>query len=516
MEKTVQQAEVNDGYDVLEQALIVSFQEESPLFTTNVKEGALWDVYLGMLPESRRQYYNCHCCRNFIERYGGLVRINQVYGYTESVWHGIAAKAPFFLPSVIRMVTIAESATVNGVFISSDKFFGTIENHDKKRNCTWSHLHAENPNVFVERVKSASQEMAEKLEDFKMLNHALRDYKKDVTEQALRVLRHPDAVERSEKALGIAEWFHALQGTTMNKRWWAVATAPPGFCHIRSTMISTLLDDIIAGYEFNDIRARWNMKMHPLQYQRPQAPPAEGTIRQAEQIVEKLGLAKSFERRYATLDDVLHFIWRPTEEQPVEKPTGGIFDHLSSVKRGVKPVELPATKMSFVKFLPILQRTKKLEILAPTHGGFYGLMTAVHADAPPIIQWDGLDVARNPVSWYFYHGGSPATQWSIVQGWNDVTAVFDAPNRWQKPLDSLGWHVFFAIKGAKEVGNSNSLALFPEILKSELHGVRSVIEAYSKSKNVKGAGDANGLALDDRHGVTLRADGETYIVEGYE
>ena len=38
---------------------------------------------------------------------------------------------------------------------------------------------------------------------------------------------------------------------------------------------------IAGGYETQDIKARFDAKMHPLQYLRPQAAPSEGNIAQA-------------------------------------------------------------------------------------------------------------------------------------------------------------------------------------------------------------------------------------------
>lgn len=53
-------------------------------------------------------------------------------------------------------------------------------------------------------------------------------------------------------------------------------------------MIGTLLDDIASGMSFDSVSRRFAEKMHPLQYQRPQAAPSAGNIAQAEKIVEKL------------------------------------------------------------------------------------------------------------------------------------------------------------------------------------------------------------------------------------
>ena len=38
-------------------------------------------------------------------------------------------------------------------------------------------------------------------------------------------------------------------------------------------------------------------------------------------------------------------------------------------------------------------------------------------------------------------------------------------------------------------------ALFPEIIRSELHGVRSVIEAYSKRNGISGYSDASACGI---------------------
>ena len=74
----------NDGYEHLESDIRRSFNESikanEPLFTTNVEN--LFDIYLNNLPEEGRQHYNCHACRDFINRYGGLVTIDSETGKT--------------------------------------------------------------------------------------------------------------------------------------------------------------------------------------------------------------------------------------------------------------------------------------------------------------------------------------------------------------------------------------------------------------------------------------------------
>jgi hypothetical protein len=88
-----------------------------------------------------------------------------------------------------------------------------------------------------------------------------------------------------------------------------------------------------------------------------------------------------------------------------------------------------------------------------------------------------------------------------------VSCVFPTPAKWQEP-EKFKHHkdaVHFAIAGCAE-SRPASLALFPEILKAEFHGIRSVIEAHSNRGTSKGAeiGTANGLTFDGITPITVR------------
>lgn len=498
--------EADEQYADLE-ASISGALSAGPLFQTDADPDALWAAYLNGIREDRRQHYNCHCCRHFIQRFGGLAAINGELGEHYPALWTVGATA-FFADSLNALRRLVEKAKVTGVFYSADAVLGTPRTKD------WTHLAARNPKPHTDRLRTAGQLAAEKLEDYKMLCHGLADYSRDAVEQAVRVLK-ADAVYRSEKALGIAEWFlklhEAIRDNPKAKRnltWLAVATAPPGFCHVRSTMISTLLDDINSGLAFDDIARRWKDKMHPLQYQRPTAAPKEGAIKQAEELVAKLGLERSLLRRYATLDDVLVKLWTP-RELPDAPKTGGVFNHLRGTRKP-EAIELPAAKITWEKFKrTVLGDVLQMEIMVPSRGGFCGLMTAADPEAPAIIQWDGLaGHPRNPVSWYYWNGGSSASQWGLSPGWNKVTCVFPNPSKWQEPekFKHQKDTIHFAIAGCVE-SRTESLALFPEILKAELHGIRSVIEAHSnRGGSGQGAesGSANGLTFDGNTPVTLR------------
>jgi hypothetical protein len=188
----------------------------------------------------------------------------------------------------------------------------------------------------------------------------------------------------------------------------------------------------------------------------------------------------------------------------------------------VRSVDLPAVDITWEKFRrTVLPAATSMEVELPPRGAYYGLVTAADPDAPAIVQWDGLPgLPRNPASIYVYTGGSTPADWNLAPGRAAVTAVFLSPAHWQQP-EKFAHHgrcVHFAIGGARDK-RSSGLALFPEILKSEFHGIRSVIEAHSKCGEITGgdAGDANGLAFYKGSPVTVRvtsADGvATYRID---
>lgn len=135
----------------------------------------------------------------------------------------------------------------------------------------------------------------------------------------------------------------------------------------------------------------------------------------------------------------------------------------------------------------MLPTAEKIEFYAdPLVSSFSAFLTAVNQDAPPILQWD-REEKRNPFSWYFWFGGSSPRTWGLyASSWVNVTALALKPNMWgDQPLVHHGEGVLFVLEGAVDQ-RTPSLCLFPEIIRSELHGVRAVIEAYSKDKLAEG------------------------------
>lgn len=488
---------------------VAAIHPSEPLFRVRLKENALFESYLEGFTGDDRQYHNCHACRHFLERFGHLVTVDEM-GVTHSALFNRDEAPARYHDSVHNMIVLLNGRPVEDVFYARSSILGT------PLAGGWAHLHVKltlsSGRVWTNRAKTAFEGEAEKLQDLQQVQRALSDFPEELLTQVVDLLNvDGDALYRSEKVLGQAKFLldchlaaNKLRGAQKrNALFRMVAKAPAGFCHPRSSMIGTLLEDLASGSPFDAAADRFRKKMHPLIYQRPQAAPSEGQLDAAEKLVEKMGIQDSLKRRWAKYEDVQEFLWKPKVTAPA-KSGEGVFDHLRGSTKNSPISSNRASSISWRKFHEtVLPNAVKVELSVPTRGSFYGLLTAEVMDAPPILQWDRLE-RRNPVSWYLYHGGSSASRWNLSHGWTEIAGIAQPPFNWNNAVSThFGKQIMFILPGAHDETNAGN-ALFPETLKSELHAVRAVIERYSKSAKISGGpGTANGYLFSAEAPVTV-------------
>jgi len=482
------------------------------LFTTDVED--LYKTYLEELPEEYRQHHTCHCCRSFIKKFGGLVCITEDATTYSPIWSSNVVP-DFYKASIAAMADKVRRAKVTGIFLSSKETLGTPETvHEYGSIFTHFSIKIPREMIYTKRnVLTAGQAMALKRENFKSVKRALSEFPKALLDSAISLLEQ-EKLNRSEKFVGPVKWLRVLQDRPKGPRgdnlvWKAVSLAPEGYCHPRSSVIGSLLEDIEARLDFASIAKRFADKTKGDTYQRPQVAPSTGNIKAAEDIVEKLGIARSFERRFARIEDIQNVLWKP--EQPKEKSEGGFFKHLVTKEAKDEDYGVVAnpTVITWEKFArTVLPNTNSIQMKTPTRGHYTGLTTANDADAPPILKWDSEE-ERNPVAWYVYVNGSQPEIWGLRRDtWVDVNLITPHPTMWGKtPSPHLGEGVILILEGAMDT-TSPAACLFPETLKNELFSIRQTIEAHSNSIKLAGAALGNACGYSIRKGskdlVTVR------------
>lgn len=466
-------------------------------------------IYLNSFENANdRQQHNCRCCLAFLNKYAGLVKINPVNGNITPFLWDISVDYEEFNTVVRNMHDAVQRSKISGVFVDDNLVAGVYQSGG------WSHFAVKLPKsaLNTNKLLEPHQVTAKSLEDHKTLSRALEKYPKKVVNQAKSLLVS-GSLSRSDVALGHVKWLSELHSKLENNfryrnglLWNAVASAPVGFCGVPGSVLGSLMDDIMAGMDVSTVTKRFASKVDPLKYNRPQTRATSQNIKQGEEIIAKLGLQRSLERRYAILND-LELLWRPTASKSSPARSQGVFRDV--VPRDTrKPAELSVSsakpiRMTWSRF----QRTilpDATDISVNLGGGshnFSALVTAVNEDAPCIMQWG------NHVNWYVYPGGSTPSTWNLNHSKPaKVTGISLQPNMWNGAFKgNNGEGVHFILEGCKDV-RSPGLALFPEVLISELHPVRKTIESYSGSNTIKGRGNSSACGIkfrDDSKEINL-------------
>ena len=401
-----------DGYDDFSMSIQTVFdslvESDTPIFITKAEN--LFETFLQNIPEEGRQHYNCNACRSFVNKFGGLVTISEHGKITPLLWGYVP---PFFQDAVLAVRREIERSKIDSVFITDIYKLGTPITGE------WHHLHLKYPKqrVSKDRLKTPYQLMADKKEEFKMLLNATLEFNLDVAKNAYH-LASSGTLYRSDKVLEISKFFYELKSslegvpakTRDNLLWRAVAKAPEGFCHIKSSMIGTLLEDINAGMSTRMIKARFEEKMDPTAYGRSQNAPSANAILEAEKVVAELGIETALQRRYARFEEVptAGVIWKPESiiyraNELTKQAQAGVFANVTPRNKDTAPQQTtevePSVVMSWLKFVrTVLPNATELDAMVSSSNRLMALVTAVDTEAKNILQWD------NPFSWY-YHAG---------------------------------------------------------------------------------------------------------------
>lgn len=458
-------------------------EHRGPVFQTDIAPEVLWAEYLAAFATPQdRQFHTCHTCRRFIERFGGLVTVSPEGTLHSALWFPEDAEDPALREAITILAAKVTRSRIIHPFASSEPEFGVGVTGQ------WRHLSVPNPRILT-GYRSAEEAMGVKRTEFEVVSKALVEYRLQTVEAVVRLLES-GTLARSEKVLGQATWFRDLVRASSDTRnasvrrnliWRAVAEAPSGFCHVRASVLATLLDDLESGADTNGAMERFARKMDPLQYQRTTAEITAGQVAVAERRIAELGLARSLERRFARLDEIPS-LWTPA--QPETPPSSGVFGHLLKAPAKVDISGAAAPPMSCEKFLrTVLPTAEGVEYQVLPVDRFCAWTTAVHPDAPTLFQWS------NPVSHYFYARGSRATDFGLVAGsWVPVDAICYAPWLWDNHEPShMPKGVLFALRGARDMQKPTT-PIFPEQLRSDLREVRAVLEAHGKSRPIADAG----------------------------
>jgi hypothetical protein len=477
------------------------------LFRVALPKGKLFETYLDNLPAEHRAQMDCSCCRGFLKRFGALVTISTEEGHAgeiKSVLWGDAAetdgRAGVFANSVKAMRELIEAAQIEHHFLSSLKVLGEPEKGG------YEHFALTNANVFEHGTKKPHEIVAEEYQHYKNLSEFVGKTAQHVIDSAVAFFKNDGRLKTHANWVGHIEWLAAFKRQrepleAKEKKaftWFHIATQGYGRKNIYKGPVGTFIDNVIKG-DTHEVATRKFLEMvKGTNFMRPKAAPKEGAVKRAETIFEKMELAPSLERRNLTHEELCCKIW--SQPQPEVKPEekASLFGHLKTheEKREIKPV-LPQVNHGTITLKRFLEEVlPEAQEIYFEYGHHYhthkfnlsAYLTAVHADAKPILIWDKED-DRNPVSGYVYHGGSTPANWCLPAKEVRITNIVLDPQCWNKDETATKPFVFgaqnsmmFVLESGYDARLSGATPMFPQTFRSELHEVRSVMESFFASK----------------------------------
>jgi len=491
----------DDSYDKLVVAMQQQFSQYSDRQIFSVSTSALYNVYINSIPVASRQYFTCNTCKDFIDRYGGLVVVDQ-NGWLKSIVWPVLVGGMFGKVSEI-LCTMVESRTISRAFYPTSRILGVKE----KPVGVWDHLCLDLGN----KARIYHQDHAEHLTRVATDNYNLLHRHRDKIGRANIVIVTLVASGLTQgihaKTLDNLRWLRSVSAAIEARKsifqsidnvlWNFAAASPAGYCNLGSTVVGELLDK-----SSGNVRAAveaYKQAVQPTAYKRPTAAPTVGQVNEAERKFVELGLENSLRRRPALLSEV-ETAWSPL----VPRASSSVFGNIATKGSEVR-VSMRDQKMSWQRFAEtILPEVSSMSVLIDRTGTYAAITTASVKDSKPLFLWG------NVFSWYTYPTPTQPAQWGLKAGSTAaVLAVVNPPYMWKqaRPENAAvkSWHkrVFLILQYASNSSNVGP-AIFPEMLSPDLYRYRKTIEAYSASGNMDGSlygQQASGLLLEDNGAV---------------
>lgn len=409
------------------------------LFRVSITGKELWDVYLSSFendpvfrdPES--SYHNCNLCSNFVRRYGNIVAISENYeimslfdfeidGEYQNVAKSLSNEVKSSQIKDVFFETYSELNSLNYEKCnkSASKFrlgldknhkiynkeeaekFGVVKDGEVR---VFNHLHLDLPKEYVDMSnKSIESLMAEYRDAKNVFQRAMEEITLDTLNLVKDLINQGSLLDgtthlyKVEQFIPLKKEYNELS-TKDKDNWCWLKSYKLAFAKFKNELIGVLCSELSEGEEINKACQSWNKRVDPVNYMKASAPITQKQINEAKEFVEKEGYIESFDRRFATIEDI-----KASEIKHINVGDGSvksvsIFDGVKSAKSQHKRNQFDGIEeVSIEKFMKdILPSCSSVEaFLTNSHdGNMVSLTTANNPESKPIFKWS------NNYSWTF-------------------------------------------------------------------------------------------------------------------
>lgn len=470
----------------------------STLFHVKLRDRVSSVFIKNLQTNEEKKLFQCNSCIQFMDKYGSLAIMDKFGKLTPLFWDSTQILLPrIYYPSIMAIQTLFDNASVTSVYHPTSK----NTNIGYKILGGFHHMNF----IFPSNVICLVSKSHELSVQHNMLMRVVNDNNLEVVGQAYALLKE-NKLWQSEKHIApmkmLIDLLHRLESSKNhiiqeNMIWFVVGTISweGSIASLRNGILSTLLESIRQGKSFDEIDTEWRSKTAPDVYLRPQALPTQGNVNHAEKLFASLGItANDLKRSYLKPSQIpnLAYLWKP-EENKDEKILSGLFGHLVNKPPNatrIKSLIGPASRMSFSSFVTnVLPHTTKAEYGLERKIQPYFFITG-NEGTKPLMQWHDT---TNLASWYVRNISNDVTDYCLKISWNDVSRLISFPHMWHDDSRDIsqwskskpryghqGQRYLVCFKEIQDTRSGKGMSLFPEMMRSEFHSVRSTIEAFSK------------------------------------
>ena len=448
------------------------------LFRSSVTGAELWEQYISgfendpVFRDPNSSEHNCNLCKHFICRYGNIIAFDEDYNIM-TIWDvdcdeeyknslkqmsdliKLGFTANIFIETLdsLKKTNYGPSKANQGEYKLGNEY--NIKRYTKeeaemypnsgiKENDVYrfEHLALTCPGRFVddsgESIEMLMSKYRSKVQVFQRgLNEIPLDtlyLVRDLEAQGslLNGISYNHIINRAIKA---KEEYDQIPNSKKAAWVWVNTRSFKTIASFRNTAIGTLMVELSEGKEINEAVKAFNKMVDPVNYMKATAPITKAQIAQAEKFVEENGYTDSFERRCATIDDIIvSDILHSNMSSVITKVS--IFDKVKSTTRHKRSEFDNVEEVSIEKFMQdILPNCTSVEVyLSNKHKkNFVNLLTSVNKDSKNMFKWN------NNFSWTY--NGNLAGKSEITEAVKAKGGCVDAPLRcsiiWNENRDAM-------------------------------------------------------------------------------
>ena len=423
------------------QAKFDEMSNSGKLFRVDLTGQQIWDLYLGSFskendpifrdPES--SVHNCNHCKNFIRRYGNVVSISVEYGIqsmfdieiggefestvkvlSESI-RGAKITEVFFETFKELQSLPYESCSKNaeafrlGIDKNVKRYtkdeaekFGVVKENELR---TFNHIHLSLDKRFVDQSGNSVESIMGGYRDAKnVFQRAMESIPLDTLNLVKDLINQGSLLDGQTHLYKIdaiipKKLIYDELAPSKRDNWLWVNSYGFQFAKFKNELIGVLCTELAEGKELNEACQTWNKRVDPVNYMKTTAPITKRQIEEAQKFVEENGYVESFDRRFATIDDIKVSEILHSNVGDGKLKSVSIFDGVKSSSTRHKRSEFDGVEeVTIEKFMKdILPSCTSVEaFLSANHeGNLVSLTTSNVKDSKPIFKWS------NNYSWTF-------------------------------------------------------------------------------------------------------------------